>query len=82
MKLSEKIKVSFIQLGLHIRMLREKRQLSLKELSKITGIRKEYLSKIEQGNAYGILIERHLFKIAKSFDIKLSELLDFEDIDI
>ncbi len=82
MKLSEKIKVSFIQLGIHIRMLREKRQLSLKELSKITGIRKEYLSKIEQGNAYGILIERHLLKIAKSFDIKLSELLDFEDIDI
>jgi cytoskeletal protein RodZ len=74
---SERVKVSFKKLGLHIKNLREDRNIKIDELSARTGIRKEYLEKIEKGLAFGVLIERHLVKIAKTFNIELSELLDF-----
>lgn len=66
------------KLGLKIKQQREYNHYSIQELSKITKIRTEYLKKIENGTAYGILIEKHLIKIAKALKIKVSELLDFK----
>ena len=77
MKINEKVKESFKKLGLRIKQLREYRNIDINELSKKTGIRKEYLEQIENGTAYGVLIERHLVKIANAFKIKLSELFDY-----
>ena len=77
MNIDEKVKHEFKKLGLHIKKLREKRNVSIKELSKKTGIRKDYLNKIEDGSAYGVLIERHLLKISKILKISLYELVDY-----
>lgn len=66
-----------IKLGKRIQNLREERQISIKEMSEKTGIRKEYLRKIELGKAYGILIDRHLFKIADILNVRMSTLLKF-----
>ena len=74
---SEKIKITFIQIGQHVQKLREERNMSIKELSEKTGIRKEYLRKIEQGIAYGVLLEKHFSKIANAFNLKLSELFNY-----
>ncbi len=79
MEISKKIKIAFKQLGQQIQNLREERCMDINELSKKTGIRKEYLNKIEKGVAYGVLLEKHLVKIAKALNVKLSELLDFEN---
>lgn len=78
MEMTEKIKLSFIKLGLRIKELRENQNTDLKELSAKTGIRKEYLAKIEKGIAYGVTVQGHLVKIAKAFEVKLSELFDFD----
>lgn len=78
MNISEKIKAAFKQLGKHIQMLREERNISIKELSERTGIRKEYLKKIENGIAYGVILDKHLLKIAKELKVRLSELFDSE----
>ena len=43
-----------------------------------TKIYQGYLKKIEEGTAYEVMIERHLYKIAKALKIKLYVLLDFE----
>ena len=78
MNLDEKIKQDFILLGLHIRKLREERILTIKELAEKTGLRPQYLQKIEKDIAYGMLFEKHLIPIAKAFDIKLSELFKYK----
>ena len=78
MKIDENLKQDFILLGLHIKDLREKRNITIKELSKNTNIKPEYLKKIEKGMAYGVLIDKHLIKIATVFQIKLSEMFDFK----
>lgn len=46
-------------------------------MSDLTGIRMQYLQKIEEGSAYGVLINKHLQKIAKVFGIELYKLFDF-----
>lgn len=51
--------------------------MTIKELAEKTEFKKEYLKKIEEGKAYGVLIDKHLLKIAKCLNIKLSELLNF-----
>ena len=75
MNTNEKIKISLNKLGLKIKKLREEKNISIKELALKTGIRKEYLIKIENGTAYGIIIERHMIKIAQALNIKIYELL-------
>ena len=55
----------------------EERNLTINELAETTRIRKEYLKKIEEGKAYGMQYEKHLLKIAKSLNTKLSVLLKF-----
>jgi len=66
----------FEKLGKNIQKYREEKGITLSTLSKKTGIRKEYLQKIEDGKAYGVLLERHLFKIASALTIKISEMFD------
>ena len=63
------------KLGNNIQKLRKKRNISINELSEKTGIRAEYLKKIENGKAYRVTLNRHLSKIANVLNIKLFELL-------
>lgn len=72
------IKQNFEKLGKRIQKLREEKNISLIEMSCKTGIRKEYLQKIEKGTAYGILIGRHLIKIANAFEINIYDLFQYE----
>ena len=79
MKISEEIKKDLVLLGLHIKNLREERNLSINELAKKAGLRAQYLKKIEQGTAYGVLLDKHLVKIAFALDIKMGELFSFKN---
>lgn len=78
MKIDEKAKQDFIKLGLQIKKLREERTITLKELSAKTNIRKEYLQKIENGKAYGVLIDKHLLEIAIALKVHFAQLFDYE----
>lgn len=62
------------QLGQNVFKLRTKYNMTLEELSEKTGIRKQYLIKIEKGIAYGFRIS-HLEKLANAFEWNLKELL-------
>lgn len=77
MKQEEHFLQTCIKLGKHIQNLREERQISIREMSEKTGIRKEYLRKIELGKAYGVSLDRHLLKIAQTLNVKIIVLLDF-----
>ena len=66
------------KLGNNIQKFREEKQMTIKELSEKTGIRKEYLRKIEDGKAYGVLFDKHLVKIATALNIKMSDLFNFD----
>lgn len=77
MNIDEKIILQFEKLGIRIKEFRENRNLTIKELSQKTGIRTEYLRKIESGKAFGILFEKHIVKIAKGMNVKISELFDY-----
>ena len=66
------------KLGSKIKSIREQQKISIKEMAVMTDIRIEYLIKIEQGTAYGVLLDKHLSKIAKALHLKLYELFDFE----
>lgn len=68
---------TFRKLGLHIQKLRALKNISFEELSKLSGINKKYLKRIEDGEAYGIN-PRHLTLLCKGFDITLPELLKFD----
>ena len=75
---NEKLKQDFILLGLHIKKLREERNLTIKDVALKTGIRVQYLRKIENGTAYGVRIEGHLYKISKAFSINFVEIFKFK----
>ena len=77
MNIKESVKQDFILLGKHIKKLRESEGLSIKELSIKTGISSQYLRKIENGLAYRVLIDKHLFKIAIALNVKMQELFSF-----
>ena len=76
--INEKLKQDFILLGLHIKKLREERNLTIKDIALKTGIRVQYLKKIESGTAYGVKIEKHLYKISKALSINFAEMFNFE----
>lgn len=75
---NEKLKQDFILLGLHIKKLREERNLTIKDVAIKTGIRAQYLRKIENGTAYRVRIEGHLYKISKAFSINFVEIFKFK----
>ena len=78
MGINKEIKKDFILLGKHIKNLRKQKNLTIKDVSLKTGIRKQYLYKIENGTAYGVYIDKHLLKIATVLQVKMSDLFDFK----
>ena len=78
MDLDKIVEQSFKLLGKHIKELREERNISIDYMSEKTGIRNEYLLKIENGTAIRISMYKHLYKIAKELNIKFAELFNFE----
>ena len=72
--MKEEIKSKFIQLGQNIKTMREEKKITIQEIYEKTGIRVEYLKKIENGTAYGILIDKHLSRIANALRVELCEL--------
>ncbi|MCR5261676.1 MAG: helix-turn-helix domain-containing protein [Candidatus Gastranaerophilales bacterium] len=76
MRYDENIKKEFENLGKNLQKMRENKKISLSEMSDMTGIRKEYLRKIEKGIAYGVRFERHLIKIADALNIDIFKLFE------
>ena len=72
--MNEKEKEIFIKFGQNIRALREERVITIQELSKLTGIRVQYLKKIEAGKAYG-MSSSNILIFAKAFKIKPYEVV-------
>lgn len=70
---------SLILLGKMVTYYRNKFNIPLKDLSYKSGIRYKYLCKIEKGEAFGMKLS-HLKKICNVFNIKISELCDFNQI--
>ena len=75
---SEYVKRCCILIGQHIENLREERNMTLEEMSQKTGIRIEYLKRIEAGIAYRVKVIPHLALIAKALKITMMELFSFE----
>ena len=67
--MNEKEKDIFIKFGKNIQQFRKERNMTIQELSKLTGIRVQYLKKIEAGKAYG-MNSNYVFIFAKAFKIK------------
>lgn len=59
--------------GENVRKQREKENITLEEMAKKTKIKKQYLQKIENGNAAGIRCS-HIFIIAHALNIKAYKL--------
>ncbi len=78
MRISEEIKQDFVLLGLHIKKLREERELTIKDVFLKTGISIKYLQKIEKGLAYGVKLDKHLLKIAIAFKTNFSEIFNYK----
>ena len=72
--MDEKEKEVFIKFGQNIKKFREERSMTLQELSKITGVRIQYLKKIEAGKAYGMSCD-YIFIFAEAFKIKPHEVV-------
>lgn len=72
---NEKKKFLLKKIGLNLIKLRLIKNISIKELSEQTKIRKSYLQKIEKGDAVGMKLS-HLVKLIKVLKITAHELLD------
>lgn len=75
--MKEELKKEFEKFGKRIKKLREEKELTISELSQQTGIRKEYLKKIEEGTAYRVLLCKHLVKIANALDVSISTMFKY-----
>ena len=60
--------------GENIRKFREERNITIEELSTITGIRAQYLKRIELGTAKGLNVD-HIFIFADAFNLKPHEIV-------
>ena len=69
-----------VNLGLKIKELRAKKNISQQELSDLIGVKRQYISQIEAGD-YNVTIDT-LNKIANAFEISISDLLDGVEGDI
>lgn len=65
------------KLGKKIQTMREDKQITIDEFAKITRLRKEYIKKIENGEAYGLTINKHLLKIRLALKVKFTDLFNF-----
>ena len=77
MKKDDKYEITFKLIGERIKFLREKQNLSINELSEKTKISVKYLTKIENGLAFGMCINKHLLVITNALKVKLSDLFEF-----
>jgi transcriptional regulator with XRE-family HTH domain len=62
-------------IGKRIKKFREKRSMSITQLSKISGISKSYISNLENGEHASRPSGNTLYRIAKALDVTMSELL-------
>ena len=60
--------------GENIREFREERSMAIEELSTITGIRAQYLKRIELGTAKRLNVD-HIFIFAEAFNLKPHEIV-------
>ena len=75
---SNKYQDELILLAKLVKKLRKERNLTLKDLAEKSGIRIKYLEKIENGTAIRVSIFKHLLKLAIAFEVKLSDMFDFD----
>ena len=64
----------FKKFGENIQEFREERSMTIDELSTITGIRAQYLKRIELGTAKRLSVD-HVFIFAKAFNLKPHEIV-------
>lgn len=62
------------KIGENIRNFREERNMTIEELSTITGIRAQYLKRIELGTVKRLSID-HIFIFAEAFNLKPHEIV-------
>lgn len=67
-------------IGLRIAYFRKMRSLTQAKLAELVGINKNYLSHIESGSSFKVISLPLLIKIAKALDVKLSILVDIEEL--
>ena len=67
-------KLFFFFLGARIKYYREKNELTIDELASKSGLRKQYMEKIESGKAYGLSTTK-FFKIAEALQTTTSNLV-------
>ena len=77
----EKIRDEIQYIGLRIAYFRKMRNLTQAKLAEIVSINKNYLSHIESGSTFKVISLPLLIKISKALDVKLSILVDLEEID-
>lgn len=63
---------------LYIKEIRTQKNVSLSELSRLTGISKSYLSDLENKKRKNISIDK-LCKIAKALNVKVTKLFDCKE---
>ncbi len=78
---NEKIRNEIQYIGLRIAYFRKMRNLTQAQLAELVSINKNYLSHIESGSAFKVISLPLLIRISKVLDVKLSILLDLEEID-
>ena len=67
-------------IGLRIAYFRKMRNLTQAKLAELVSINKNYLSHIESGSSFKVISLPLLIKISKALDVKLSILVDLEEI--
>lgn len=77
----EKIRDEIQYIGLRIAYFRKMRNLTQARLAELVSINKNYLSHIESGSTFKVISLPLLIKISKALDVKLSILVDLEEID-
>lgn len=77
----EKVRTEIQYIGLRIAYFRKMRNLTQAKLAELVSINKNYLSHIESGSSFKVISLPLLIKISKALDVKLSILVDMEEID-
>ena len=77
----EKIRDEIQYIGLRIAYFRKMRNLTQAQLAELVSINKNYLSHIESGSTFKVISLPLLIRLAKALDVKLSILVDLEEID-
>ena len=68
-------KLFFEFIGARIKYYREKNELTIDELASKSGLRKQYIEKIESGRAYGLTTTK-FFRIAEALELPAGKLAE------